>query len=67
MYDLSPEPVSHLSQHVLLPMLLSCATAPDAAGRVCFGSAVTALTQCQDDRVQLTVQDQHVRCNLLHA
>jgi hypothetical protein len=45
MPGLSPEPVAHLSQHRLLPLLLASATAGDACGAVRFGQAVTGIAQ----------------------
>ncbi len=61
MHHVSPEPVSHLSQHLLLPMLLRCATAPGSAGDVCFGHAVEALRSTEDGRVSLALRNGEVR------
>ncbi|EIE25479.1 hypothetical protein COCSUDRAFT_1587, partial [Coccomyxa subellipsoidea C-169] len=41
MHHLSPEPVAHLSQHRLLPILLKSATAHDSLGDLRFGHAVS--------------------------
>lgn len=60
MHEVSPEPVSHLSQHILLPMLLRCTTTPDATGEVRFGHAVDALKTAEDGMVHLTVRNEQV-------
>lgn len=58
----SPEPVAHLSQHRLLPLLLSCAAGPQAKGygSVHFGQRVSAATQ-SGGSVLITASDMQVR------
>ena len=58
---MSPEPVAHLSQHRLLPLLLSSTSAPEASvcDSVRFGQHVSAVTQ-SGSSVQITVSDMQV-------
>lgn len=46
--DISPEPVAHLSQHRLVPMLLRCATSNALGSRVDFDQTVTHVSQTGD-------------------
>ena len=57
----SPEPVAHLSQHRLLPLLLSSAAGPqaNACGSVRFGQRVSAVTQ-NASSVLITASDMQV-------
>ena len=58
----SPEPVAHLSQHRLLPLLLSCAAGPQAkviCDSVHFGQRVSAATQ-SGGSVLITASDMQV-------
>lgn len=48
MAHLSPEPVAHVSQHRLLPMLLRRAEQRGAPGRVAFGHEAQAVQQTAD-------------------
>lgn len=64
MQNLSPEPVAHLSQHRLLPVLLKSATAPDALGEVQFGHAVRKVKSMPNGKVYMTVAEVKVRPSL---
>ena len=44
-HDISPEPVAHLSQHRLVPMLLSHAASNAVGSAVRFDHTVTGVTQ----------------------
>ena len=48
MHDISPEPVAHLSQHRLLPMLLACALENAVNSRVLFDRTVLEINQPAD-------------------
>ena len=48
MHSISPEPVAHLSQHRLLPMLLTCALDNAVNSRVLFGRTVLKIEQSAD-------------------
>jgi hypothetical protein len=60
-HHISPEPVAHLSQHLVLPLLLRSATAADACGGVHFGHAVEALESTKDGTVRVEVRSSQVR------
>ncbi len=60
MHHLSPEPVAHLSQHRLLPILLKSATAHDSLGDLRFGHAVSRLEHLPSGNVLLTVDEKEV-------
>ena len=60
MHHLSPEPVAHLSQHRLLPILLRSATASDALADLRFGHAVSRVEHLPSGNVLLTVAEKEV-------
>lgn len=61
MLHLSPEPVAHLSQHRLLPILLKAATAPDVHGEVKFGHMISGMDCSPSGRILLTIDEAQVR------
>jgi len=48
MHDISPEPVAHLSQHRLVPMLLECVSGKEMGSKVLFDSTVLEVRQSGD-------------------
>ena len=48
MSDISPEPVAHLSQHRLVPMLLGCATSNAVGSTILFDRAAANVRQSGD-------------------
>ncbi len=54
MTQISPEPVAHLSQHRLVPMLLSCATSNAVGSSVIFDHTVTDVRQTGDNVTVMT-------------
>lgn len=61
MHHLSPEPVAHLSQHRLLPILLKAATAPDVHGEVHFGHMISGVDALPSGRILLRIDEPQVR------
>ena len=61
MHHLSPEPVAHLSQHQLLPILLKTASAPDVHSEVKFGYMISGVGCLPSGKIMLTVDEPQVR------
>ncbi len=60
MAQISPEPVAHLSQHRLVPMLLSCAASNTVGSSVVFDRTVTDVRQTGDN-ITVTTRTSQVR------
>ena len=58
MHDISPEPVTHLSQHRLVPMLLKCASSNDANSSILFDHAVLGVKQSGESVTVATTDSQ---------
>jgi hypothetical protein len=58
MPDISPEPVAHLSQHRLVPMLLKCACSNPAYTAVSFDRTVTGVKQSGESVTVATIDSQ---------
>ena len=58
MHDVSPEPVAHLSQHRLVPMLLRCASSNDADSNIFFDRAVVGVKQSGESVTVATTDSQ---------
>ena len=64
MHDLSPEPVTHLSQHRLVPMLLKCASSNDANSSILFDHTVLGVKQ-SGESITVAITDSQVYTDLI--